>query len=574
MRGYLNLYVAIILLPALSVAQVTIDGYAYLENQSEHSGIQVVFEMTAPNSLTDTSTTDASGYFTAQLEIGIYNVSYSKDGYFSESLTNQPYTSNTTLSTITLIEHTTLINVPSLFSTIQSAINHSFSGDTILVQPDTYLENINYNGKSIVVGSLFITNSDTSFISSTIIDANNSGTVVGFSNNESNNAVLDGFTIKNGYGFTGAGIKCTNASPTLRNLIVTDNTAYGSGSGMYCLTSSPIIENIIIINNHAANAGGGIALHYNSNPTMINVVVSNNTADDGVGGIELDLSNPVMNNVVVSNNVGGSGRGGIAISSSNTAQFVNVTITNNQGYGIWTDWGNPSLKNCIISNNTGTGIILWGEWANPSINYSNVYNNAGGNFYGFDFSVGNNLITNANGDSCDVYYNIQEDPMFVGEGDYNLQESSPCIDAGDPSSPLDPDGTAADMGAYYYDQIENPIIWGCTDSTATNYNPDATEDDGSCCIELWGECYSIENTTELNLSISGLTGSIPPEIGNLTNLITLDLSENQLSGIIPDEICNQGDSYPGLSYNQLCPPYPSCIEDYVGNQDTSDCDCD
>jgi len=51
----------------------------------------------------------------------------------------------------------------------------------------------------------------------------------------------------------------------------------------------------------------------------------------------------------------------------------------------------------------------------------------------------------------------------------------------------------------------------------------------------------------------------------------LMLSGNQLSGIIPDEICNQGDSSPGLTGNQLCPPYPSCIEDYVGEQDTSDC---
>ena len=112
---------------------------------------------------------------------------------------------------------------------------------------------------------------------------------------------------------------------------------------------------------------------------------------------------------------------------------------------------------------------------------------------------------------------------------------------------------------------------------------------------LWGECYSIENTIELDLSnnqLTGyipsqlgnltnliylylndnqLTGEIPPEIGNLTNLTGFYLQDNQLSGIIPDEICNQGDSSPSLSNNQLCPPYPSCIEDYVGNQDTSDC---
>ena len=104
------------------------------------------------------------------------------------------------------------------------------------------------------------------------------------------------------------------------------------------------------------------------------------------------------------------------------------------------------------------------------------------------------------------------------------------------------------------------------------WGQDCTADDGTDGVELWGECYSIENTTELNLSISGLTGSIPPEIGNLTNLISLNLSDNQLSGIIPDEICNQGDSSPNLSNNQLCPPYPSCVEDYVGEQDTSDCD--
>jgi Leucine-rich repeat (LRR) protein len=75
----------------------------------------------------------------------------------------------------------------------------------------------------------------------------------------------------------------------------------------------------------------------------------------------------------------------------------------------------------------------------------------------------------------------------------------------------------------------------------------------------------------LDLYDNQLTGVIPPEIGNLTNLTQLILKNNQLSGIIPDEICNQGDSSPLLTNNQLCPPYPSCIEDNVGSQDTSDC---
>ena len=115
-------------------------------------------------------------------------------------------------------------------------------------------------------------------------------------------------------------------------------------------------------------------------------------------------------------------------------------------------------------------------------------------------------------------------------------------------------------------------------------------------VNMWGVDYSIEYTTELDLSNSGLTGSIPSEIGNLndlkhlslgynqltgsippeigylTSLNFLYLHNNQLSGIIPDEICNQGDSFPYLYGNQLCPPYPSCIKDYVGEQNTSNCD--
>ena len=86
------------------------------------------------------------------------------------------------------------------------------------------------------------------------------------------------------------------------------------------------------------------------------------------------------------------------------------------------------------------------------------------------------------------------------------------------------------------------------------------------------EIGNVTNLEVLYLHQNQLTGFIPQEIGDLTNLTELDLSNNQLTGPIPDEICNQGDSSPGLSNNQFCPPYPSCVEDYVGEQDTSDCE--
>ena len=90
--------------------------------------------------------------------------------------------------------------------------------------------------------------------------------------------------------------------------------------------------------------------------------------------------------------------------------------------------------------------------------------------------------------------------------------------------------------------------------------------------EIPPEIGNLTNLTDLKVYNNQLTGEIPPEIGNLTNLTGLTLGYNQLTGEIPEEICNQGDTSPSLSNNKLCPPYPECIEDYVGYQDTSNCE--
>ena len=112
-----------------------------------------------------------------------------------------------------------ILNVPNTYPTIQAGINASSTGDTVLVEPGTYLENLNYNGKNIIVASLYLTNPDTAIISQTTIDGGFIGSVVKFENDEDSTTVLQGFTLTNGFSFGGGGgIMCNStSSPTLKN---------------------------------------------------------------------------------------------------------------------------------------------------------------------------------------------------------------------------------------------------------------------------------------------------------------------------------------------------------------------
>lgn len=260
------------------------------------------------------------------------------------------------------------INIPNDQPTIQVGIVSSSNADTILVSPGTYFENINFNGKNIVLGSLFLTTGDTSYISQTIIDGNQQGCVVVFESGEDSTAVLTGFTITNGLSDTdslrGGGITCINSSsPRLTNLVVANNEIVGDdevygGGGIYCLRqSSPKIVNVVIRENKARYCyGTGIYCKDSSNISLVNVVISDNEYTYRGGGIAIVNSRLTINKSQIANNIARYG-GGIFLENS-TIQIdsskinQNVARSNGSGGGIWASASNINIKNSDISYNS------------------------------------------------------------------------------------------------------------------------------------------------------------------------------------------------------------------------------
>ena len=313
------------------------------------------------------------------------------------------------------------INVPKDFTTIQSAINASVDGDTILVAPGTYYENINFNGKNITLASKFILEGNEQYIYSTIIDGSDKASVVTFENGETENAALIGFTIQNGKAYWGedqesnpwqwhgGGILCYQSDPTLSFLNVVNNKAH-TGAGLALYNSNSIINNIRIKNNKcianyfgSSGDGGGIWAG-GSYLFISDATISQNPAEGG-SAISAHSDSSVINNATIFSNISGSS----TVESYGRTFFKNIKIINNKVWdefpdhyaGTGINGGGFSLENCIIANNGKWGIRAGGWYGSDEGSFFNISNtiilnhDIGLTISGINFNIQNCIFNNA-----------------------------------------------------------------------------------------------------------------------------------------------------------------------------------
>jgi predicted outer membrane repeat protein len=309
-----------------------------------------------------------------------------------------------------------IINIPEDFDSIQEGLNFASEGDTILVAEGIYVENLTWPETN----SLKLVGSNEN---NCIIDGDSLSTVIYFGYELNGiiglSTLIKDFTIRNGYYGYGGGISCDNSSPSLQNLILTNNYAYDYGGGVACFNNSnPNLVNLLIINN-LAYYGGGIYCYF-SNPSIYDVQINNNSAQAGAG-IYCENSSPNIENVTISSNSANSG-GGIYCCYSSNPNLENVMISDNSsnnGAGICCQGSDPSLVNVILTGNSASrgGGMFCESSSNPNLENVTINNNTayngGGIYCWFNsfpiFSSENrsniylNTITNNRGAGSDIF---------------------------------------------------------------------------------------------------------------------------------------------------------------------------
>ena len=443
---------------------ITVDGYAFLENQSIHDSIQIVFERIAPGQLFDTAYTDFNGFYSKNIETGIYCITYSKDQYIIYSLNDIALYSNTGLSDI-ILEPIGLNGslsgtlIPGTYKVGGNITVEEY--DTLVIEPGVNLK-FTQDVYFMIHGLLIAegTSSDSIFFTRYENQMNWQG--INFWPEASSNSIISYATIEYS---NNAGIRINESSPTISNSVIryNSNDSYGSyGGGINVGGSNSRLTHLEIYGNQAASGAGiyceaigGWGSKNTIHTVISNCLIYNNSGQKGsaiyfYSWYYLDQY-PVIINSVVYNNTSTIG-GAIEGDQDYIPNVINNIICNNQGYGIYSVNGNIKY-----------------------IGYNDLYGNEQGNFFNPPQWVGVNITVNTNNDSCDVYNNVSLEPQFIDglNGNFNLQSTSPCIDAGLNDSVVSQtdfsgniriwDGNndsiaIVDMGGYEYGSIPIPMI--------------------------------------------------------------------------------------------------------------------
>ncbi|MBT6941656.1 MAG: T9SS type A sorting domain-containing protein, partial [Candidatus Marinimicrobia bacterium] len=328
------------------------------------------------------------------------------------------------------------------YATIQAAIDAAGDWTKIVVSDGTYVEAIDFKDKHLTIVS-------ENGRDKTIIDGNQAFHVVDMRYG-SKTMVLDGFTVQNGRGGNESeGYDCAT------------NWLDCHGGGI-TIEGSSTLKNLIIQNNFASHGGG---LFNRGEISIKNVIMRNNTGWTGGAAIET-WSYLDVENMLVYNNFGGTAILQTGTAGNRTAAiYKNVTIVNNQSYGMNIGAENVILFNSIIYGNQqqeeGGGAQIKTEYSERTYNLiifnSLIENGLNGidnktGFLSTNWDVSNMSFEPQFVDTSAANFKLKDASRSIGKGAAsvtinNVTYTAPTVDMDNNTRP-NPAGSNPDLGAY------------------------------------------------------------------------------------------------------------------------------
>jgi parallel beta-helix repeat protein len=257
-----------------------------------------------------------------------------------------------------------------------------------------------------------------------------------------------------------------------------------------------LVENCYLKGNEAPDTD---AIDYDQ---ISHGIIRNNVIHSffGFNSDGIDVGEQAQNILIENNRIFNCSDKGISIGQASTAIIKRNTIYNcNLGIGIKDSLAFAEIdQNTFFNNNYAVACFeknYNGGGGSAEVKNSILANSKVSTYLLDDKSLLEITYSLSNTDSLIGVGNLFLDPMFADSVlmNFELLADSPCIDSGDPSSPNDPDGSNADMGAYFV--FQPPSIIFDIVINEINYNSDSLNDSGD-----WIELY---NNGQKTVDLSG-----------------------------------------------------------------------